>query len=84
MERSRQDANKAVVRRYVEEYQVGGREEVADELVAANFIHHAGPAWSGTHVGKELAKPQFVAMLRTAFPDIAAVIHDQIAEVTCS
>ncbi len=80
MERSRQDANKAVVRRYVEEYQVGGREEVADELVAANFIHHGGPAWSGTYFGKALAKPQFVAMLRTAFPDIAAVIHDQIAE----
>jgi steroid delta-isomerase-like uncharacterized protein len=80
MERSRQDANKAVVRRYVEEYQVGGREEVADELVAANFIHHGGPAWSGTYFGKALAKPQFVAMLRTAFPDIATVIHDQIAE----
>jgi steroid delta-isomerase-like uncharacterized protein len=80
MERSRQDENKAVVRRYVEEYQIGGREEVADELVAANFIHHGGPAWSRMHVGKELGKPQFVAMLRTAFPDIVAVIHDQIAE----
>jgi hypothetical protein len=36
-------ANKAVVRRHVEEYQIGRREDVADELVAEQFVHHAGP-----------------------------------------
>ncbi len=71
--------NKAVVRRYVEEYQTGGREAVAAELVAADFIHHSGPAWTRTSTGREWAT-KFVTMLQAAFPDIESVIHDQIAE----
>src|SRR5262245_39262689 len=73
-------ANKAVVRRYVEEYQIGGREEVADELVAEQFVHHSGPEWAQTHTGKAWGKPQFVAMLHDAFPDLGVVVHDQIGE----
>jgi predicted ester cyclase len=73
-------ANKAVVRRYVEEYQIGRREEVADELVAEQFVHHAGPGWAQTITGKAFGKPQFVAMLHAAFPDLDVVIHDQIGE----
>jgi steroid delta-isomerase-like uncharacterized protein len=70
---------KAVVRRYVDEYQSEGRNEVADELLATDFIHHSGPAWARTTAGRESAK-MVVTMLRTAFPDIEAVIHQQIAE----
>jgi steroid delta-isomerase-like uncharacterized protein len=79
MEPSRLDENKAIVRRYVEEYQVGGREEVADELLAADFVHHSGAGWARTTTGRESAM-WFVTMLRAAFPDIEAVIHDQLAE----
>lgn len=76
---SSSEENKAVVRRYVEEYQTGGRVEVATELVAEDFIHHSGPAWARTKIGREWAT-MFVTMLHGAFPDIKAVIHDQIAE----
>jgi steroid delta-isomerase-like uncharacterized protein len=76
---SSSEENKAVVRRYVEEYQIGGRSEVATELVAEDLIHHSGPAWAGTKIGREWAT-MFVTMLHGAFPDIKAVIHDQIAE----
>lgn len=73
-------ANKAVVRRYVEEYQIGRREDVADELVADQFVHHSGPEWAQTSTGKALGKPQWLAMVHAAFPDLAVVIHDQIGE----
>jgi steroid delta-isomerase-like uncharacterized protein len=71
--------HKAVVRRYVDEYQTGGREAVAAELVAADFIHHSGPAWTRTSTGREWAM-NIVTVLHVAFPDIEFVIHDQIAE----
>jgi steroid delta-isomerase-like uncharacterized protein len=73
-------ANKGVVRRYVEEYQIGRREEVADELVAEQFVHHSGPGWAQTSTGKALGKPQWLAMVHDAFPDLDVVIHDQIGE----
>jgi steroid delta-isomerase-like uncharacterized protein len=79
MEASSLEGNKAIVRRYVEEYQTGGRMEVATELVAEDFIHHSGREWGRTQIGRELAT-MFVTMLRGAFPDVKAVIHDQIAE----
>jgi hypothetical protein len=36
--------NKARVRRYVEEFQSAGNPATADALVAADIIHHHGPA----------------------------------------
>jgi predicted ester cyclase len=53
---------------------------VADELVAEQFVHHAGPGWAQTYTGKALGKPKFFAMLHAAFPDLDVVIHDQIGE----
>jgi steroid delta-isomerase-like uncharacterized protein len=74
------DDNKALVRRFVDEFQTAGKVEVVDELVAADLIHHSGPAWTRpASVGREGAK-QVIAALRAAFPDLHAVIHDQIAE----
>lgn len=55
-------------------------EQVADDLVAADFVDHSGPGWSRTFTGRAFGKPQFYAMLHTAFPDIEVVIHDQLAE----
>ena len=72
--------NKALVRRFVEEFQAAGKAEVVDELVAADLTHHSGPAWAReATVGAERVK-QLMAGLRAAFPDLHVVIHDQIAE----
>ncbi len=72
--------NKALVRRFVDEFQVAGKAAVADELVAADLTHHSGPAWARqAAAGAERAR-QVMAGLRAAFPDLRAVIHDQIAE----
>jgi hypothetical protein len=48
MEDPRLAEKKAIVRRYVDEYQSEGRNEVADELLSTDFIHHSGPAWVRT------------------------------------
>jgi predicted ester cyclase len=72
--------NKARVRRYVDEFQSAGKEEAADALVAADIIHHFGLAWTRVDAtGREGAKG-FITMLRGAFPDLHAVIHEQLAE----
>ena len=72
--------NKALVRRFVTDFQAAGNAEVADELVAADLTHHSGPAWAcAATVGPERAR-QVMAELRAAFGDLHAVIHDQIAE----
>ena len=68
---------KAVVRRFVEEYQTLDRVEVAEELLAPDFLDHA--AVPGLPPGREGVKRLFAAF-RTAFPDFRAVIHDQIGE----
>ena len=62
------------------EYQIGRREEVADELVAEQFVNHGGTGWAQTATGRALGKPQVFAMLHAAFPDLEVVIHDQIGE----
>jgi predicted ester cyclase/SAM-dependent methyltransferase len=80
MEGHMSEENKALVRRFVDEFQTAGKAEVANELAAADLIHHSGPAWTRADtVGPHGAK-QVIATLRAAFPDLHAVIHDQIAE----
>jgi hypothetical protein len=77
------DANKAVVRRYVDEVQVSGREDVAAELLAADFLHHGGPEWGRSLPGPDSAV-MFARHLRGAFSDLEAVIHQQVGRVTSS
>jgi predicted ester cyclase len=74
---SSREANKAVVRRFVDEYQSQGREEVADELLAPDFVDHS--AVPGFGADREGVK-QFFAMLRRSFPDLQAVVHDQLCD----
>ena len=38
--------NKALVRRFVDEFQTAGKVEVIDELIAADLTHQSGPAWA--------------------------------------
>ena len=69
------EANKALVRRYVETVWNQGDASVIDELVAPDYIQHAQGVPQGS-VGVK----QFSLALRVAFPDIHNTIEDMIAE----
>lgn len=71
------EQNKATVRHFVEEVQNQGRLNVIDEICAKDFVDHTAPA--GLPSGREGVKMQFT-MLRNAFPDMKATLHEQIAE----
>ena len=68
--------NKAIVRRFIEQAFNDGNLAVIDELVASGFINHVAPA--DVH-GRDGMKT-FVTTYRTAFPDYACTIDDQVAE----
>jgi steroid delta-isomerase-like uncharacterized protein len=74
---SKANANAAVVRRFVEEYQGTGKEAVALELIAPDFVDRSpfGP-FSPDREGV-LA---LFRMLRAGFPDLHAEIHDQLID----
>jgi steroid delta-isomerase-like uncharacterized protein len=71
------EANKAAVRRFVEGYQTGADEAVADELIADDFVNHAEVP--GVPNDKQGVKILFAGFHR-AFPDFLAEIHEQVAE----
>jgi len=70
------EQNKMLVRRAFEEVYNQGKLEVIDDLVASNIIVFAGP---GEIRGADGLR-QYVAALRTAFPDLHMTIDEQIAE----
>ncbi len=57
------EQNKAVVRRFIEGALTTGNTELADELLAPNYVNHMVPG------GREAFK-QFVPMLMSAYPDL--------------
>lgn len=72
------EQNKALIRRLVEEIFNQGNANVADELIAPDFIEHE-------ELPPEIASgpegiKQMTAMLHSAFPDFKATINDIIAE----
>ncbi len=69
--------NKALNRRFVEEIINQGNIEAIDELIDPGVVDHAAPP--GFPTGREGAK-QFVAIVRSAFPDLHHTIEDLIAE----
>jgi predicted ester cyclase len=69
--------NKEIVCRFIDEFQTHAREEVADELVAEDFIDHS--ALPGFTPDKNGIKDLF-NMLRAAFHGFRAEIYEQIAE----
>jgi predicted ester cyclase len=71
------EANKQVVRRFVDEYQTAADERTFAELLHPEVVDSSRPA--GIAEGAEGVRQQFEAF-RAAFPDFRAVIHDQIAE----
>jgi len=76
---SNTEANKRVVRRYVD--QVSNRHNLAaiEELIAADYLHH-----SDSDISFELRGPAFVkgevTMINSAFADANWTIEDLIAE----
>lgn len=72
------EANKRVVRRYVDEIQNEHRLERMGEIFAADVVDHMdlwGGAWQGL-AAYEISYPRLLAGL----PDLSSVVHFQIAE----
>jgi steroid delta-isomerase-like uncharacterized protein len=68
---------KIIVRRLIEEAQGKGNLAVIDELIADDFVDHSAlPGLPPTRDGVRI----LFGALRTAFPDLAVRIDDQIAE----
>lgn len=76
------ERNKVLVRRFVEEVWNAGKLDVADEVLAWNYIEHpSSPDESGKEepTGPDGMK-QFVTMFRKAFPDMKFTIDHIVAE----
>ena len=71
------EANKLTVRRFVERAQTLGDLSAIDEFLAPGFVDHS--ALPGLPAGREGVRILF-GMLRAAFPDLRAEIHEQVAE----
>ena len=71
------DEPKTVVRRFVEHVQNNGNIDAAGEFIAEGVIDHSLPP--DMPPGLEGAKRMF-EMLRHAFPDHDAVVHEIVAE----
>ncbi len=69
--------NKAIVRRFNEEFISRGDVAAADELLAENVLDHN--ATPGSPRGRDGVK-QFFGWLKTAFPDLRTIVYDQTAE----
>lgn len=74
------EANKRIGRRVLEELWGAGRLALADEVYAPDYVDHVGrgPEPGLVH-GPEGIK-QAVTMFRSAFPDLAYVVEEMIAE----
>jgi len=70
------EANKAVIRRHVEEVFNKGNLSVADEIISPEYVFQSP---MGEYKGPEGFK-QMVASIRKACPDIHYTIDDMIAE----
>jgi steroid delta-isomerase-like uncharacterized protein len=72
------EQNKALFRRFVDELLNHGNMSLADELLAPDFVEHEELP-PGIPQNREGVK-HLTTMLRSAFPDFKATIHDIIAE----
>lgn len=72
------EANKSIVRRFVEEVINRGDLGAVDELLAPGYLDH-GPLIRGLPTGREGAK-RLYALLHAGFPDLEVSIEDFVAE----
>ncbi len=70
------EANKAIIRRLVEEVLNQGKLDVIDELFAPNFVDRS----TGEQVPGPEGVRQFVSAVRAGFPDLLVSVDDLIAE----
>lgn len=71
------EANKALMKRFIADYQVGHDEATLAELVADDFVDHS--ALPGLPPGRAGVKVLF-DMFHAAFDGFRAEVHDQLAE----
>lgn len=79
---SRTELNKQIVRRFVEEVWNAGKLEVADEVLAPDYIEH--PSTPDESRPEEPTGPdgmkRFIQMFRGAFPDMQFTVEHMVAE----
>jgi predicted SnoaL-like aldol condensation-catalyzing enzyme len=68
------EANKALVRRYIEMWNTG-KVEIADEVLAPTWVDHAHPEVTGPE-----SVQQAVQKIRAAFPDFRITIESILSE----
>src|SRR5258707_14150694 len=71
--------NKALTRRFFQEFWDQKNLSVADELLAADHVDHTPGSPPGLPPGPEGFK-QFASVYFTAFPDLRITIDDMVAE----
>src|SRR3954464_11485771 len=72
------EENKAIVRRWSEELWSQGKLDVADEIVAPDYVRH-DPGDPFPARGREDVK-RLVGMLRAMLPDLTITVEDMIGE----
>lgn len=72
------EENKAIVRRSFDELFSQGDLDVADAVIAADYVGHDPALPQPMHGPLEFKR--FVTMYRTAFPDLTLTVEEQIAE----
>src|SRR5438105_2013946 len=72
--------NKALTRRFFQEFWDQKNVAVADELIAANHVDHTPGSPPGLPLGPEGFK-QFASVYFTAFPDLRITIDDLVDQL---
>jgi predicted SnoaL-like aldol condensation-catalyzing enzyme len=70
------EANKAVVRRFIQEVHNEGKFAAFSELFAPSYVNHSAPA----NMNNREAREQAIKAFRAGAPDLHVVIDDMIAE----
>jgi steroid delta-isomerase-like uncharacterized protein len=70
-------ASKDVQHRFIDEFQTNGRVSVAEELLADDFVDHTP---FGSFAPTRDGVIELFAMLRAAFPDLRADVHDMLVD----
>jgi steroid delta-isomerase-like uncharacterized protein len=73
------EENKEKVRRLMEESLGGGKPELVDELLDADFVRYDPYIAAGELRGAQTVKENIV-WFRNAFPDLSATVEEQVAE----
>jgi predicted ester cyclase len=83
MEGPHEVANKAIVRRFVEEFQDQHRVEALDELISRDFVNHSGTVRDIPGMDRATdfeGMKEIDAMYRKSLPDQRVTIRDMVAD----